>query len=123
MSCYIHCVPGRLRIRASAFKHNQDEADAARALLTALPGVASAQPNLLTGSILVTFDPSLIGEEAILETLRDRGLIGRGDASSGARPAGVPLSRLGRKAGMAAANALLEKALERTALALVAALV
>jgi hypothetical protein len=61
----IHHHPGRLRVRAAAFREG-DAADRARAALEALPGIAQVTHSARTGSLLVEYQPGLADPEAIL---------------------------------------------------------
>jgi copper chaperone CopZ len=69
MSNYIHSIPGRLRIKSTLIKKNPAEAAKAKALLAPLPGIQNVDVNLLTGSVLVRYDPAAIAEGRILWSL------------------------------------------------------
>jgi hypothetical protein len=71
----IHHHPGRLRVRADAFRR-RDGADPdavvrARTALDALPGVAQVVHNGRTGSLLIEYEPGLAQPEAILRRITD----------------------------------------------------
>jgi hypothetical protein len=61
----IHHHPGRLRLRAEAFRSG-DAADRARAVLDAEPGITRVSHNKSTGSLLVEYQPGLADPEALL---------------------------------------------------------
>ena len=76
MSQYVHHVPGRVRIKSKAFKSNEENAELARGLLQNLPGVQAIELNVLTGSLLVRYDKSLLSPTKILALLFAKGFIG-----------------------------------------------
>lgn len=124
MTDYVHHIPGRLRVRSGAIRRNELRAAAAKTLIESQPGVRSAQPNTLTGSIVVHYDPALTDDAALMATLRERGYL------TPAAPAGIPSARHGARSPQAAiaeqvakkvAVSLVETAVERSLLALVAA--
>ncbi len=69
---YIHHIPGRLRVRAGAFK-NDRRAAAVRRLLAGLPGVSSVETNSVTGSVTTRYDTARVTPAAILALLRRTG--------------------------------------------------
>jgi len=56
----IHAIPGRMRLRISSLKGNEDLARPLREQLSSLPGVARVEVNPVTGSVLVVHQ----GQEA-----------------------------------------------------------
>jgi copper chaperone CopZ len=113
-----HHVPGRLRLRSAALKHNRDALAAACRELFTLPGVTSVSPSLLTGSIVVKYDPLVSSPESVLQEIRWLGFSPAEPISADSDCPAVALSAehftgaTGRK--------LLELAIERLAVALVA---
>ena len=72
---YIHDIHRRLRVRGEAIKNDQVAAGVVRGLLAETPGVVSATTNLLTGSILVTYQVrSGLTSAEILVMLRQFGI-------------------------------------------------
>jgi hypothetical protein len=131
MSHYVHHVPGRLRIKSHAFKSNEQSAKLARALLQDLAGVHAIELNGLTGSLLVRYDKSLLSSSKVLGLLVANGFISH-LPDLGQRPAAgrVPATlrdRAIRNLIVALpriiADVVIEKLLQRAALALVAAVV
>jgi hypothetical protein len=61
----IHHHPGRLRVRAEAFREG-DAAARARAALDAEHGISQVSHNPRTGSLLIEYQPALADPEAIL---------------------------------------------------------
>ena len=64
----IHHHPGRLRVRAGAFRSDRpgNAADRVRAALEAEPGITAVSHKAKTGSLLVEYQPGLADLEAIL---------------------------------------------------------
>lgn len=73
MECYVHHVPGRLRVRTPLIRNNVRKAAEVKELLS-LYGVDRLQVNHLTGSIVVTFDPTVLTAETLLNLLKQKGL-------------------------------------------------
>lgn len=118
---YIHDIPGRLRVRSKAWK-DQRSAKAMQAMLSFLPGVRAVETRTLTGSIKISYDPGSIGAAGLLAALREAGF--QAPASYKVkRTASAPYraqSATAAKIAGALTLFLVEKALERSFLALVA---
>jgi heavy-metal-associated domain-containing protein len=69
MIILVHDVPGRLRFFAPRVKRDQQAAAALRRRARAVPGVAAASANPLTGSLLVHHDRALATRARILDAL------------------------------------------------------
>ncbi|MBK1731397.1 heavy-metal-associated domain-containing protein [Thiococcus pfennigii] len=116
MSHYIHHIPGRLRIRSGSFRCRSAAAQVAEDRLMALDGVTHVRLNPRAGSITVQYDPAQVTRSRILEALDEAGCFataGRGDALIG---------RGGELFGKALMGAVVNKAIERSALKLVSVL-
>ena len=66
MSCYLHKVPGRVRIKTPIFKGEPHLARVVEAKLRMLSGICSVTINSLAGSILINYDHHEIESAAIL---------------------------------------------------------
>jgi copper chaperone CopZ len=66
---HVHHVPGRLRIRIPGLKRNLEEARILTKALSRVSGVQSVEANLLTGSLLVHYDPSVSNAAAVLSAV------------------------------------------------------
>ena len=122
MTHYIHHVPGRLRVQTPLLKRDENRAQAAEQFLLPLEGITAVRVSTLTGSITVNYQKDVISSDAILKALELRGYY-RPDS---VRHAEGQLHDLASRAGNAAGKALfgfaLEKAVERSAIVLIGAL-
>jgi hypothetical protein len=73
MTCYLHHVPGRLRIRSSAVKNNKARCAEVERLLHSVAGVEKVVVNLTTGSCLIGYDPSITTREHLISLLTSKG--------------------------------------------------
>jgi copper chaperone CopZ len=108
---YLHDLPGRLRVRSPLFRKNAERATAVRNSLESVDGVRSATVNLVTGSVTIYYDCSRASTATLLETLRYHGCSGHRHALPPHAPA----------IGKTVAGFLVEKAIERSLMAVVAA--
>src|SRR3989338_3383595 len=69
MNCYIHILPGRMRIRTDFLKKNDLGAFSLRSGIYSLRGMHSVVINTITGSILISFDVLQISSQDILATV------------------------------------------------------
>lgn len=131
MSHYVHHLPGRLRVKTSIIKRNEKEAARLRDLLTRLDGVRAHEVNLVTGSILITYDTDATDVQTILTFLKNHGYIEgitvldrHSDLVS--KVSSKVGSKMGSSMGKAFSEAVfgfvVEKALERSAVALIGAI-
>lgn len=82
MNHYIHHIPGRLRVKTPRLKRNEAEAVRVRVMLTGLEGLLSYEVKTLTGSLIIYYDPALTQGEAVLAFLSRHGFIGQ-EATAG----------------------------------------
>jgi len=122
MAHYIHHVPGRLRVKTPAVKRNETQARLARETLEGTEGITAIDVNVVTGSIVINYDHRVGDGGAILDLLRERGYITRVPSSKGIsvfpNEAGV-----GQKVTDIVVSKLVETVLERSATALIAAII
>lgn len=122
---YVHHVPGRLRLRSPLIKGDPGRAKAACATVTALPGVRAAKASTVTGSLTILYDPALTGAATVAEALHAGGHLPEcPQVSAEIRiDLDAAASMLGEKVGQAALSFAIEKVMERSALAVFAALI
>ena len=112
----IHHIPGRLRVRVHSMKGCAEKARAIQRKILAEHGVRSADVNLLTGSILIRYNPRDCEVGRLLASL------GLSRSAVNRETYMTTRHRIGEKILKKFANYALEIALERAALALVAAI-
>lgn len=117
MSHSIHHVPGRLRVRSNAFRCRPAEAQAAQNRLVALEGVTQVRLNGHAGSITVNYDPERLTKQALLDVMKDLGC-----TQTAPRRNLAVASKAGEMFGKALVGAVINKAVERSALKLVSVL-
>jgi hypothetical protein len=125
MQDYSHHLPGRLRLRFTQLKSRPAHAAQLTAALGRIDGVVSIDANVVTGGLLIIYDVARADANGLWEALRDvlatHGLSGTAER---------PLTQANRSAAAAVTErladkvvgALVEKLVERSALALVATL-
>jgi hypothetical protein len=131
---YIHHVPGRLRVRMLAAKNDPAFVKSLRILLESVPAVSSVETNVITGSVLVHYDVKKTSGPAILNVLRSgkhlppapHPLTTVSRHRTSPRPPAVGsmlVVNVRRRMTQAAVEFLVEKAIEKAAFALIAAVV
>ena len=119
MAHYIHHVPGRLRVNTPTLKKNEFRARQLKSYLEGMNGVLQAETSIVTGSVVIRYDTCLVSSTLILNSLHDLGYIQ--NTSTLAGPAhGAPAMQ---KVADIFVQKLVETALERSAVVLVAALI
>jgi Heavy metal associated domain 2 len=118
---YMHFVPGRLRLKITALRHQRRAAEA-KADVAAIPMVTGVVANPMTGSLIINFDPRQLSIGDLWERLRALGYVSENWAEpteSGRAPIdGHDADRFGR----ALTAALVEAVVQHSAQALVRAL-
>ena len=109
MNQCIHHIPGRIRVRVHAIKRCAQKARAIQIELQSKHGVRSVDVNLRTGSILILYNPCECDISELLSSFH----LSRDEASR---------DRIGEKVLKAVGSCLLELAVQRATLALVAAI-
>jgi len=118
MSHYIHHVPGRLRVKSPRLKRNAREAEQTRGYMAQLHGVHTTEVNTVTGSLLIKYDTDLVEGHTLINSLRNLGhlLPHHGHEAHYQGPG------IGQKVSDTVVNKLLETVIERSATALIAAM-
>jgi hypothetical protein len=114
MKCQIHSVPGRLRVRIPEAKRWPGVVAELVQRLKAVEGIGRVETNSLTGSILMFYDDSVISAGECLAILNVR-------ANQSSLRSYSPADRITTKMAEAALWYVVEKALERSLLLLLAA--
>ena len=119
MANYIHHVPGRLRVNTPVLKKNESRARQLKFYLEGMHGVLRADTSIVTGSVLIKYDTGLVSADVILNSLRDLGYIQNAYVLDQATQAAPQMQKV---ADIFAAK-LVETIVEKSAVALVAALI
>lgn len=119
---YIHHVPGRLRVKTPVLKGATATARRVEAVILREPGVLSAETNAITGSIVIRYELRTTSPRTLLRTLHEQGMISESALDEQA------VTRTGvSQSGNPIADALVEKligaVIERSAVALIGALI
>jgi Heavy metal associated domain 2 len=125
MSHYIHHVPGRLRITTLQLKRNETRAKEVCRLLSSIDGVLDCQVKTITGSAVISYDADVITAGGLIAFLKKHGLV-TAEAFISAPQNDANLTqavvKAGGNVGKVVIGVVLEKALERSAVALIGAL-
>lgn len=120
MPQYVHHLPGRLRVKCPCLKGNANSTEMVKQLLGAEDGIVSCEVNPITGSVLVRYDESATNAYRLLDLLKRGGYIGVGvDLQSQDRSLEETVSGVGMMVSKAVMGALVERVVERSAVALV----
>ncbi|MEW5791641.1 MAG: HMA2 domain-containing protein [Pseudomonadota bacterium] len=123
---YIHDTPGRLRIKIRALKKNDNAARGFKSFLEELDGIRSVCVNLTTGSVTIHYDHQLFDARAILQALQRQGLLETPvpapvKVTGGNTVLDRAIGHAAETLGRAVFDRLMEKAVERAAMAVIAA--
>jgi hypothetical protein len=94
MSHYVHQVPGRVRVRARAFRCNPAKTRALGQELRGLPGVYEVRHNDRNGSLTIQYDPASDAGAKALQMLSDAGCLAVSQGETGA--SGVMAAAFGK---------------------------
>jgi len=126
---YLHHLPGRLRVRCATLKRNPRRAADATRLLEMLQGIESLEVNPLTGSLTISYDRDQIDGPQIMAALHRHGYCRQHETptalpSEPATPRVLDkiIGNAGSTVGKMVLGMLVEKAVERSAVALIGAL-
>jgi hypothetical protein len=120
MSNYVHSIPGRLRVKSALIRKNSGEAKKVEQLFRSVPGVQSLDINLITGSILVGYNPREVSSDMLLQILSETGYFEAPKAVNHDEVIHSTLARAGKAIGSAVIGAL---EIEHPAVAILAALI
>lgn len=124
MASYVHHVPGRLRVRLASVKRNERRARQLRDLLEGLPGVDGVEISTVTGSVTIAYDKADTDAARLFRELRAAGYT-NSEIPAPAQPDNWQdlASKAGENFGKFVLGMAVEKVLERSAVALVAAII
>lgn len=128
MSHYIHHVPGRLRIKTLNLKRNEAKAMQVCRLLRRTDGVENCEVKTLTGSIVISYDGDITNAKQLINMLKEHGIIAEfsdyesTDTQNSENIASRTISTATGNVGKVILGFVVEKAVERSAVALIGAL-
>lgn len=122
MTC-MHNIPGRLRVRIPAIKGSPNKARATQALLMDLEGIESIRANMVTGSIVVKYDPGRFLSQRILSILKENGCFDGTKAFTMNRAMPHAPSKAGKAISKAFCGWAVGRALEGTGFSFLAVLI
>jgi copper chaperone CopZ len=95
ISSYVHALEGRLRIKIPEVKGAPLKAREIERHLASCPGVEEVSANPITGSVLILYNPRLIGQEEVIFAFQEIGYLEEstpktaGGSSGNAAPEGT----------------------------------
>ncbi|OAG26809.1 HMA2 domain-containing protein [Thermodesulfatator autotrophicus] len=101
MSYYLHKVKGRIRLRTPIIKNNRAAADLVKNFIMHLGGVTSVTTNILTGSIVINYNPAIIDAEEIIKALEKEGYFNSHLAANCETVLQKHVEKIGKQAGRA----------------------
>jgi copper chaperone CopZ len=123
MSCYVHEVPGRLRVKTPSAKGQAWMAQKIEGMVKAIPGVYAVNVNTTTGSIVLNYDSTAVDSSGILDILEEKGLFDSSQLMTGDQYLHSRMEKTGQVIGKAIFGLVLEKAFEGTPMALLSVLI
>jgi hypothetical protein len=123
MSCTIHNVPGRLRIKIPSIKQQPLRARKIEALFNRRKGVKMVVANDLTGSLKIQYDPDLVDSEQLLHILAEKNVVDESVWYQNEGDSYALATRITQACGKAVINWALSKTLQSNGLGLLAALI
>ena len=123
MGCYVHNVPGRLRVKSGDLKNKSRDARSIKKLFSSLYGIDEVRSNALTGSIVIHYDPDVYSSDQILNILRYNEIIGSNQPVVYEKPIDQQSTKAGEALGKAVFSWAVGKALENSGLGFLAAFI
>ncbi|MFO8083332.1 MAG: hypothetical protein R6U27_03310 [Desulfobacterales bacterium] len=120
MGCYVHNVPGRLRVKILGLKLQEHQAVKIRNLFNGLYGISKISINTLTGSIILYYDSSVFSVDQLLNILKYNNLIDSNRPIVFEKPVSERSTKMGMAFGKAVFSWAVGKALERSGLGFLA---
>lgn len=122
MSYYVHHVPGRLRIKIPAVKKNVNVGNKLKKSLSTMPGIATVDFNLATGSLLINYNPKAVSHTDILSLLQRKGYFDTSKVATNDQYIHNTVAKAGNIVVKAVVGAFIQETLDGSALSLLAVL-
>ncbi len=123
MKPYIHNVPGRLRVKIPGLKGDPERGRQAAVLIEAMDGVDTVTVTPLTGSVIVHYDPETAIPSRILDALEANGYFEPTEQKTSPVRSALDQKVSPEVVFKKVLQWVVEKALERSGQALLAALI
>lgn len=123
MSCYVHSVAGRLRVKTPSLKNQKHKCSNLQDNLLSYYGIVDAKVNPSTGSVIVKYEPSCRCAEDIISLLRDKKIITGDKIHTTDTFFKDAAADAGEKLGKALLGKIAAKTLEANGLSLLTALI
>lgn len=123
MSYYVHNVPGRLRVKTPLVKGNPTRATQVEELLSSREGILSVVSNIVTGSVVINYDTTVIDETRILGLLESKGFFDPSRRVTADRVLDSAFSKGGQLVGKALLGIAMEVMFQGTPLSLLTVLI
>jgi cation transport ATPase len=117
MTGYMHHVTGRLRLKLPQMRKDPQRAQEIQSATCRIEGVTSVEANVVTGSLLIRYDAHQVDVATIMNAMAEMGLLSAPARTRASRHRSAPSPLTDKVVDM-----LVEKLIERSALALVGAL-
>jgi len=124
MTHHFHHVPGRLRVKSSLLRGNASDAQRVCERMRQLRGVTAVEVSTITGSVIVRYDAVAVTGEALLKELHTLGITSDAIVQHPGQVAGPGNgSAAAERIAQQLANRIVETLIERSAVALIGALI
>ncbi len=123
MTCFIHHIPGRLRVKIPARKHQDSQTDKIGGSFSGMQGINKVSVNPLTGSIVIYYDPAIFSVTQLLNILQYNEVIGLNQSIVFEKPISEQSTQMGFVIGKAVFSWAVGKVLERSGLGFLAAFI
>jgi hypothetical protein len=123
MGCYVHHVPGRLRVESPTLKVMSAEAQDILDFFSHLDGIRRVRVNPVTGSVVIHYDPDLVESGEILQALKENGHFDESRALVSQAYQDQAISRTAQTVGKVLFGWAVGKALENSGLSFLTVLI
>ncbi len=123
MTYYIHGVPGRLRVKTPLIRGNEYKAEEVQLLLGVVRGILSVTANILTGSLTITYNPTVVTQREIVDFLKINGYFDESKAVTNDHYIQSAVTKFARIAHKAFFGAFVSNVLEGSALSFLTILI
>jgi hypothetical protein len=122
MSEYIHHIAGRLRMTLPRIRKQPARAQEIQAVISRIAGVASIEANIISGSLLIRYDTNLVDAGTIMASMKELGLLSSHAAARPIRRTDVSRRPASSPVADKVLDMIVEKLIERSAFAVLGAL-